>query len=273
MRSRYRKVLVAAGTALASMAMLASAAQAVTPPAPYEDFAGCPNLAENEFVASCQKLTFTGGHITLGEREVPIANPFTLVGATEQGTGAWVQNSEGGLSPVAQPVPGGLIGLTGFEWLDELSEKSLKLYATIELAGNPGLLKGPFALPVKVHLENPLLGKGCYVGSNEAPIQLSLKTGTTNPPAPNEPITGKAPGPFVEEPGQPGVSTASGGVYVDNAYAVPGATGCKLEVGPFMVPIDKVVNSAYGLPAAAGTNEAILDFNRSVATQRTVYGE
>jgi hypothetical protein len=272
MRSRYRKILIAAATALASMALIAPAAQAEKPAPPYEDFAGCPSPAETDAVAFCTKLTFTGGHITLGSREVPVANPFDLHGATEQITGNWLQNSEGGITPVRQPVPGGLIGLTGFKWLDELSEEALKLFATVELAGQPGSLQEvPFTVPVKIHLENPLLGKGCYVGSDEAPIQLGLTLGTTSPPPPNEPITGEAPGPLLPEAERPEVLTQSGGIFVDNSYAVPGASGCELEVGSYMVPINKVIDSAYGLPAAAGTNEAILDFGRSVVSPGVIY--
>ena len=49
-------------------------------------------------------------------------------------------------------------------------------------------------MPVKVHLENPFLGKNCYVGSSTSPITWNLTTGETNPPAPNTKIKGKAGG-------------------------------------------------------------------------------
>ena len=45
-------------------------------------------------------------------------------------------------------------------------------------------------MPVKVHLENPFLGKSCYVGSSSSPISWELTSGTTAPPGPNTPITG-----------------------------------------------------------------------------------
>jgi hypothetical protein len=272
MRSRYRKILVAAGATLASMALLGSAAQAATPAPPYQDFAGCPSEAEDSGVAACAKFTFSGGHITLGKRSVPISNPFVLRGAFEQVTGAWLQNSEGGIPPVQQPVPGGLIGMTGYKWLNEFSEKALKLYATIELAGTPGSVQElPFTVPVKVHLESQLLGKTCYVGSNANPIQLALTFGTTSPPPPNKPITGKEPEEQRPEAGRPAVFVAANGIFVDNAYAVPGATGCLLEAGSKKIAIDSVVNAVYGLPAAAGTNEAVLNYSRSIVAQSTVY--
>ena len=272
MRSRYRKILIAAGAALASMALLASAAQAATPAPPYEDFAGCPSEAENPFVASCLKFQFTGGHITLGSREVPITNTIVMRGATEQLTAKWLQNSEGGMTPVKQVVPGGLIGLTGKKWLDTLSEKYLKLYAVVELAGQPGSVSTPtFGLPIKVHLENPLLGKGCYIGSNANPIQLQLTVGTTSPPPPNHPITGNKTTLLEPEEARPEVLTGTGGLYVDNAYSVPGANGCQLELFPEAIDIDDWVNAAYHLPAAAGTNETKLEFGRSVVSPEVIY--
>jgi len=264
--------MATAGAALASLAMLAGAANAAPPAAPYEDFAGCPSLAENPFVASCLKFEFTGGHISLGKRDVPVTNPIVLRGGFEQNTGNWAQNSEGGIVPVKQVVPGGLIGMTGLSWLDSLGEKALKLYAVVELAGQPGsLFEPPETLPVKVHLENPVLGKGCYVGSSKSPILLHLTTGTTSPPSPNKPISGKEASEFTPEAERPEVLTASDGTYVDNSYSVPAASGCQLEVGPYQVPIDELVNTAYGLPAAAGTNETILDFNLSIVSPEVVY--
>ncbi len=276
MRTRYRKILVAAAlTALALTAIFASAANAATPAPPYQDFAGCPSLTENEFVASCLKESFSGGEISLGKREIPVTNPIVLRGGFEQITGNFLSNSEGGIVPVRQTVPGGLVGLTGFPWLDEIlgSKEQLKLYATVELAGTPGnIRRPPFTLPIKVHLENPALGSSCYVGSNAEPIKLNLTTGTTSPPAPNKPITGKPAGEFESEAGRPEVNvTTPSGEEVDNAYAVPDATGCQLKLGPFVVPIDEVVDNAYGLSAAAGTNTAILDYSMSVVSPEVVY--
>lgn len=176
--------------------------------------------------------------------------------------------------PAQQTVPGGVIGLTGLKWLDEFSEKQLKLHATVELAGQPGsIFEESFLVPVKLHLESPLLGKGCYIGSNAAPIDLNLTTGTTNPPTPNGPISGHPTSPLTPEASRPAVRTGTGGLYVDNAYAVPAASGCQLEVGGFTLPISSLVNSAYKLPAAAGTNETMLNYNVSRVSSFTVYPE
>ena len=273
MRSRYRKILVAAGTALASMALLASAAQATTPAPPYEDFAGCPSPAEEPFIGNCIKLDFSSGHIGIGKRSIPVTNPILFKGGIEQETGNILYNAEGGIVPAQQTVPGGLIGLTGYKWLDELVESSslLKLYATVELAGQPGSLTEPStSFPVKVHLENPLLGSSCYVGSTASPIVLNLTTGTTSPPPPNKPISGESPVEFESEAERPAVLIASG-TFVDNAYSVPAASGCVLNLGPIHKSIDAPVNQAYGLPAAAGTNETVLGFDLSLAFPGDVY--
>jgi hypothetical protein len=274
MRTRYRKILVAAAlTALASMALLASVANAATPPAPYQDFAGCPSPAENDAVASCEKLEFTGGHISFGNRDMPITSPIVMSGAFEQVTGNYLFNAEGGIRPVRQTVPGGVIGMTGLKSLDEFSEKALKLYGVVELAGTPGsVFDSVWPVPVKIHLESPLLGKGCYIGSNANPVNLNLTVGTTEPPAPNSPISGRPSGELTPEAGRPQVEVSTDGALADNAYAVPAASGCKIEAGRLTIPIDSLVNQAYHLPAAAGTNETILDFDVSYVPSFVVYG-
>lgn len=274
MRSRYRRILVAAGSALAMMALVSPVAQAATPAPPYEDFAGCPSLAENSNISFCVKTTFTGGHLKLGKKNIAITNPIVLRGAAEQNTANFVANSEGGIVPVRQQVDGGLIGLTGIKSLDEeiANQQLLKVYAVVELAGQVGNLEDPaLSLPVKVHLENPFLGNGCYVGSNANPIDLNLITGTTSPPPPASPITGQPQGEYEPEASRPQVLTASDGLNVDNTFAVPSANGCLLNLGSQHINIDKLVNAASGLPAAAGKSEAVLSYHFSLTTPGVVY--
>lgn len=260
MRTRYRKILVAAGTALASMALLASAADAATPAPPYQDFAGCQTHAENPFVAECIKFTFSGGHIGFGNREVPVTNPIVLRGGYEQINGDFVYNAEGGIVPVKQTVPGGLIGLTGLKWLDEFigSQEQLKLYATVESAGQPGsVYEESLTVPVKIHLQNPYLGTGCYIGSNASPINLDL--------AISEPAGELAP-----EAGRESVLTSSApGQRVDSGYSVPGATGCSLTIGSKTIPLDELVDAAYALPSAS--NSTVLGYTFSLVEQHVIY--
>ena len=88
-----------------------------------------------------------------------------------------------------------------------------KVTATIELVGpasgfflnEEDLLEGygeALGLPTQIKLTNPFLGTTCYDGSNENPIQISYTTGTTSPPPPNEPITGKPGGLFSTNDGE-----------------------------------------------------------------------
>ncbi len=260
MRTRYRKILVAATAALASMAIVTSAAEATTPAAPYQDFAGCPTHAENPFAAECIKFTFSGGHIGFGNREVPVTNPIVLRGAYEQISGNFVYNAEGGIVPAKQTVPGGLIGMTGLSWLDEFlgSKEALKLYATVESAGQPGsVYEESLLVPVKIHLQNPALGSGCYVGSNASPIDLNL-------------AISEAAGELAPEVGRESVLTSSApGQRVDSGYSVPGATGCSLTIGSKSISINSLVDAAYALPSAS--NETVLGYTFSLVEQSVIY--
>jgi hypothetical protein len=266
-------LLTSVGTALVFLA-IAGSAQATPPAPPYEDFAGCPSPTEDNTVARCVKYEFPGGHLQLGSKNIPVTNTIVFRGGQQKITGAFLGNSEAGIVPVRQPVEGGLIGLTGLEWLGEVLGKDdqLRVYATVEGAGQPGVLsKLPLSLPVKVHLENVALGSNCYIGSNENPIQLNLTDGTTSPPPPNEPISGQETGGFEEEAERPEVQRAEGGIFVDNAFSVPAAKGCQLNLGPLHINIDNLVNTSAGLPAAAGTNETILDYSLSIVSPEVVY--
>jgi hypothetical protein len=268
MRTRYRKILVAAAlTTLALTAIVASAANAATPAPPYQDFAGCPSEAENELVGSCFKYVFDGGHLKLGGVEVAVSNPIVVRGGAESVTGNFVGNGEAGIVPTQEKVTGGLGKLLGVPWLVEgLAPTLLKVNATVELAGTPGSITNfPFTLPVKLHLQNPLLGSSCYIGSASSPIALSLGTGTTSPPAPNKPITGQSPTPFHPEAEREEVRIAENGILVDNAFAVPATTGCN--------GLADYINSAGHLPAAAGNSEAVLNYDLSLAFPSVVYPE
>jgi len=211
------------------------------------------------------------GHFNMGNKEVPITKPITLSGGVEDGLVGFYYNSKGGMAPVKQQVPGGVIGLTGLDWLvNFLSLEGLKLYAVTELAGTPALGVTDIKLPIKVHLINPVLGNNCYVGSNSNPITLNLTTGTTSPPLPNKPISGTLPEFSSDE--STFIGTLKNGVYVDNSFAAPGASGCVLTLFGFIpISINGLVNTASGLPAAAGTNETVQAIDTSIAGSEYVY--
>lgn len=259
-------------TAALIFVALASVAQADTPKAGYERFAGCPGPTENPAVFICQRAVIDGGHFKMGNKDVPIANPITLVGGIDF-SGHLFANSKGGLTPVKQQVPGGVIGLTGLDWLvNFLNIEALKLYAVTELAGQPAVTNGSeqLELPIRVHLVNPVLGNSCYVGSFADPIKLHLTYGTTSPPAPNKPISGVAPTEGTSD--LPGVIRFEDGVLVDNSFAAPGANGCVLTLFGFIpIGINGLVNSQSGLPAAAGTNETKQNLDVEITARSTVY--
>jgi hypothetical protein len=125
-------------------------------------------------------------------------------------------------------------------------------------------------LPLKVHLINSVLGNSCYIGSNSNPITLNLITSTTSPPPPNKPITGKEPEFAVNE--STGVLEGRNGTFVDNSFSAPGATGCTLTLFGFLpISLDGLVDLQAGLPAAAGTNETVQNFDLEIVEVGLVY--
>jgi hypothetical protein len=262
------RLLTAVGAALLALSLLAPIGHAAEPAEGYEQFAGCPSPEENPQIGACLRSEITGGHFEMGNKDVPITNPIVLSGGLTQ-LGQFSFNSKGGLSKAPQQVPGGVIGLTGLDWLvNFLDIDLLQLHAVTELAGTPAVGLTAAFLPIKVHLINPVLGNNCYVGSNSAPINLSLTTGTTSPPPPNEPITGAAPKLGFEG----NILKGTDGVYVNNSFAAPGANGCKLVLFGFIpISINGLVNTASGLPAAAGTNETVQEFDVELTESVYVY--
>jgi hypothetical protein len=62
------------------------------------------------------------------------------------------------------------------------------------------------------------------------------------------------------------------GIYVDNAFAAPGASGCVLKLFGFIpISLNGFVNSQAGLPSPAGTNETVQEFDFEAAAVSRVY--
>jgi hypothetical protein len=264
------RLLGAAVGLLAAMALLAPLAQAATPASGYERFVGCPSPSENPAISICLHSVIKGGHFKMGNKNVPISKSMTMNGGLDGNFQNFAANSQGGLTPVKEEVPGGVIGLTGLDWLvNFLNLEGLKLYAVTELVGAPEIGQ-TLTLPIRVHLINPVLGSKCYVGSPSAPITLHLTEGTTSPPPPNQPISGTAPETGFNETTE--VLSFLNGTYVDNSFAAPGANGCVLTLFGFIpISINGLVNSSSGLPAAAGTNETVQNIDIEMAPSSRVY--
>lgn len=265
----FARLLTALGAAIAALALLASVASAAEPAAGYKQFKGCPSPAEVPSVAFCQRTHIDGGNFKMGSKNVPIEHAMDLIGGLNE-NGNFVG---GTFAPVQQTVPGGVIGLTGLTWLLEFfGINALSLYATTELAGAPGnAFVEPVKLPIKVHLTTPsgVLGNNCYVGSTSNPINLNLITGTTSPPPPNTPITGQEP--VLSEEGLH-ILHEDNGIFVDNSFAAPGASGCVLTLFGFIpISINGLVNTQSGLPSAAGHNETRQNFDLELTSVHSVY--
>lgn len=267
---RLKRVLLAAVAAIAALAVAVPAAQADTPAEGYEQFAGCPSPQEDPSITGCITSVIKGGHFKMGSKNVPISKPMTLSGGVNSELGGFTANANGGLTPVKQTVPGGITGLTGLDWLvNFLNIQQLQLFAVTELVGTPSIGEG-ITLPIRVHLINSALGSNCYVGSPSNPIVLNLTEGMTNPPPPNEPISGVSPE-FNQDPAT-GIVSFDNGTYVDNSFSAPGASGCKLTLFGFIpISINGLVNSQSGLPAAAGTNETVQEIDIELAPSELVY--
>ena len=105
------------------------------------------------------------------------------------------------------------------------------------------------SVPVKVHLQNVLLGSSCYVGSDASPI-------IERQPSPNE------------HAGYVGRIIVVTGVVLGRLdVAVPGATGC----GPLGVA-DPAINLKEGWPSPSGNNSLVIDSNAQVVAACVVKG-
>jgi hypothetical protein len=264
---RYLTGAAVVAATVGAMLVAAMSASAATAPG-YEEFGGCPDKSVNPSFGLCITSTVTGGHLQLGNTDTPIVDPIEISGSLTQTLPQEfvVGEFDGG----RQPVPGGLIGISGLNWLVNLFPANLlKVYAEAQLAGAPTRPDNPpVYLPLKVRLHNPLLSSTCYIGSDTNPLELNLTTGTTAPPPPNQPISGHPATSFGLDPNLPGVLRINELLLVDNAFAAPAASGCDLiPVGV----IDALVNLQAGLPSPAGTNEAVQEADGALTSLNTVY--
>jgi hypothetical protein len=286
-------VIAAALTALFVSIGLAAQVSAAEPTGDFAVFKQCPRTAVTTFPEEkfCLWSQTESGEVTIGTSNVPITKPITL-------QGGYIRNEETGhetfeaalngetLSKAPQPVPGGLAGLIR---CNEITEAVARLTcelvfqngltgvtATTELAkpasaigvSTDNLLNeegATLSLPAKVKLDNPLLGSACYIGTSASPVVLNLTDGTTSPPAPNKPITGKVGELRFKDEFK--LTEITNNTLVDNAFSAPAVTGC----GGLLAPVlDPVIDLKLGLPSAAGHNTAIQNNRVAMATAENV---
>ncbi|HEV7563088.1 MAG TPA: hypothetical protein VGO24_06255 [Solirubrobacterales bacterium] len=242
------------------------------PKGEYAQFNECP--LNRATITDCVLSISNGGGFTIGKKNVPLKNPVTLQGGFE-GAGSEVKfyGAENGntLSKTPQPVPGGLLGIVAPTWWpkfiqdwfnEQISKGFTGVNATVELTGpSKGLTNVKLntenlifeegvalGLPVKIKLDNAILGSNCYIGSESKPVQLNFTTGTSGK------LKGSA-GTISFNPTFT-ITTISGGKLVDGTYAAPAASGCG---GIFSIFVDPLVNSILGTPSPSGTNSATLE--------------
>jgi hypothetical protein len=290
-------LLITAAALLASLAVVSSAS--AEPKGIFKKYKDCPT--EVPGLALCQFAQTTSGEFTIGSTKVPINQTITLQGGAIPTGGAneneyFLLPAKDGnsLSKTELNVPGGLTGLVNceeikgsgfFEVIERAAckaifeNKTTGVTATTELvatATNPAILNlaalveetgTTLTLPLRVHLKNPLLGEGCYIGSEAHPIQLHLTDGTTAPPLPNKPIKGKF-GKLTEEEEKGFISDKiTENSLVDNSFSAPVTEGCG---GFFSFLIGPIVNAKIGLPSASGHNTAVLSGELNTAEASAV---
>lgn len=284
--NRARVGLLASFTALAAVASVSSAtaATATTLNGNWAPFSRCPvdapaMLAADGAVdtATCVASHSESGSIKLGNTVVPVgASDLQLGVVTHPNGGTSIVSPKGGaLVADSAKVPGGLLGLmcpsdvpviTGI--CNTLTDVSLnRVTATIESVNNPTdfkLLAGTttgqpiVTLPVRIHLENPLLGDKCYIGSSSDPILLKPQN-LTRPTVSTAKFAGDG---TTDATGPMGRINLLGANQTDTTYAVPGTNGCGL-----LGALNWAVNLKTGLPSASGNNNVTLnDAQTYVAT-------
>jgi hypothetical protein len=270
-----KKLIVGVLTGILAAAVFAPSALAAShhPTGEFSVFSECP--LNRATITDCVYSKTEGGLVKLGNKTVPIENPAYLQGGFEgEVPNIKFYGAENGdtLSKTPQPVPGGLLGLLNCKEQTNLLIKGLcetalengltGVNATVELTGpSKGLTNiylntenlifregTALQLPVKIKLENPLLGNSCYVGSDKSPIVIPFTTGTSGS------LTGAAG--TLTFNGDYSIITITGAKLVNNTFAAPAASGCG---GLLALVVDPVLNTVIGLPAASGKNSAILE--------------
>ena len=269
--------------AVAALGLAGSASAKLT--GEFTKFTQCPY--SNLEVKKCIYSPTEGGEVVLGTKKVPITNTAYLQGGfskpnAETGFSKFYEALNGiTLSKAAQAVPGGLLGivppekspalvkalsafffenaLTGVNSTLELSKPASEIKVSENhLAEEEGIA---LELPVRVHLENPFLGKSCYVGSSSSPIWFKLTTGKT--------ADGKLKGAGGElelfEEGS--VLQLKNVVLVDNTWSAPAASGCG---GILSFLVNPIINGQIGLPASSGKNAATLKNTINIASRAAV---
>jgi hypothetical protein len=245
MRLRTRLLVAGIASAIAAWCAMGGVAAATFP-----NFSDCPREGLPSGSA-CIDIQSVRGELEIKGFRVPLDHSLEIRGALREPEGTFIP-PRGTNGFFAEPVrvPGGLLGF-------ELPFEFEKVTATAELAGTPEQIiirpgDQTISMPLKVRLSNPLIGRNCHIGSNRNPVRLNLIPGTTSPPPPNRPITGRF-GTIEFIP--PNLLISREGIDVENSFSIPGAQEC----GGLLEINNVLVDLKLGLPSAAGNNTAIIN--------------
>ena len=284
---RARRAATALVAALVAGVMLAPAASAeVGDKAP----ADMPEIECNGFTADqiagqaavfCIELQLLEGQAKFGSIESPISEPVTLRQVMGLG-GAGVTpiaegdgEGSGGTSLPPVKVPGGLLGALGLYQgilqpiidalepingvtgdIQTVGEMALSSPDVLAFIAGEGLLTTA-ELPIKVQINNLLLGETCYIGSDENPVTFNL------------PVT--LSGGYHAAGGGPteaGKTNWARLDVTDDTFDIPAAQDCGLlgvgkalnDAGLSQLNVfDATINQSVGLPSPSGNN--VLDFD------------
>lgn len=208
-------------------------------PLTFDGWGTCP--VEDKAVSTCATVVVRGGDMSIGGMKVPIPDGgLKIAGGVKYGA----PDPEGNFEQIFVPqagtsgvfsnpisIPGGALGI-------DTPLNLTQITATVEPVGIPSVdvLDLKVSMPVRLKLDNALLGDSCYLGSQSNPVTLNLGT-TGNPPS--QPIGGNYQGAVF-----PGVT------HTDKTFAVPAATGC----GP-LGSLNWAVNLRAHTPSATGHND------------------
>jgi hypothetical protein len=174
----------------------------------------------------------------------PIAIPDGLPGLICPGAPRW-------LSWICRAHPGGSHGDNGLTDITATVQPAGEL-SNFDLDGALAVEVPIVTMPVKIHLENRLLGPECYIGSDSEPIVLQLEN-----------LTGFTSSAFegFEPDGSPATEGGTmirigllGATEGDKAFALPGVSGCG-----FRGALDGVIDDNAELPSPPSENALVLN--------------
>ncbi len=239
MNFRTRLTALGAATFVAAWCAFGGLAMASFP-----NFSDCPTT-EAPRGSACIDVQSVRGEFVIKGFHVPLDHSLEIRGAISEGAGTFIPaRGTNGFFATPVNVPGGLLGI-------ELPISLNLVLATAELAGTASQIRintfeNSITMPLKVRLSNPLIGSNCHIGTNRSPVNLHLITGTTSPPGPNRPISGRiGTGEFTP----PDTIVIRENINVENSFAVPGANEC----GGLGL-IDLAIDLKLQVPSAAGNN-------------------